>query len=161
MADTVIRIEGIHPTVDGDYPFSLGEFSNRDSHDIKRIANVRVSEMMEAFEKTDTDLFLAFAVIALRHAGKPVIEDMLWDAPVGKITLVAGDEEEVDDLPPVLAPPSESPNEHGGDEKTNVASDSSGVSSSNGSGHQENDQSPTGPPSSGTTVMSASEMWAS
>jgi hypothetical protein len=160
MADSILKIEGIHPTIDGDYPISISEFTNRDFNDIKRIAHVRVRELKEAFETGDTDLFVAFAVIVLRHAGKSVMEDMLWDAPMGKLTLADGDEEEVDDLPPVSAPPSEAPNEHGGGERPNDGSGPSGASSRNGSDHQENDQSPTGHPPSGIGAMSASEMWA-
>lgn len=157
MAGTVIRIEGIHPTIDGEYPISVGDFTNRDFNDVKRIAKVRVNELKEAFEQGDMDLFVAFAVIALRHAGKSVMEDSLWDAPVGKITLVAGDEEEVDDLPPVLAPPSEAQSAHGGGERQSDATSSSGASSSNGSDHQVNGQNPIGHPDSVIGAMSQSE----
>jgi hypothetical protein len=155
MAEASIRIEGVHATVDGEYPITITEFTNRDFHDIKRIAGVRAQELGEAFEKGDTDLVVAFAVIALRHAGKRVDEDSLWDAPAGKIQLIAGDEEEVDDLPPVSAPPSEVPNALGGDRRPSDTSDSSGLSSSNGSDYQGNGQSPTGLPASAIGVTSA------
>lgn len=157
MADSVLKIEGIHPTVDGDYPFSISEFTNRDFSDIKRIAHVRAQELKEAFEKGDTDLFVAFAVIALRHAGKAVMEDMLWDAPIGKLTFSAGDEEVVEDLPPALPLPSDPQSERGGGESVSELSVISGSGSRNGSDHQENDQSPTGHPPSGIGAMSASE----
>jgi hypothetical protein len=157
MAETILKIEGIHPTIDGDYPISVSEFTNRDFNDIKRIAKVRVQELQEAFEQRDTDLFVAFAVIALKHAGKPVIEDLLWDAPIGRITLIAGDEEEVDDLPPASAPPSAAPSGHGGDVRLSGTNGSSGDSSSNGSDRQENDPSPTGVPGSVIGVTSQSE----
>jgi hypothetical protein len=161
MAETTLKIDGVHPTIDGEYPLSLSDLTNRDFNDIKRIAKVRAQELKEAFEQGDTDLFVAFAVIALRHAGKPVVEDSLWDAPFGKITLNVGDEEEVDDLPPVLVPPSEAPSAHGGNGSGNGTSISSGADSRNGSGLQENDQSPTGPPLSGISAMSPSETSAS
>lgn len=156
MAESLITIEGIHPTIDGEYPISIGGFTNRDFRDIKRISGVRPQELGEAFEKRDMELFVAFAVIALRHAGKSVIEDMLWDAPVGKIKLSDGDEAEVDDLPPVSAPPSEAPSESGGVEKPSDTSANSGVSSSNGSGHPESDPSRIGLLDSGTGATSPS-----
>jgi hypothetical protein len=160
MAESVVKIEGVYPAIDGEYPLSINQFTNRDLSDIKRIAKVRVKELQEAFEQGDTDLIVAFAVIALRHAGKTVIEDLLWDAPMGKITLVTTDEEEVDDLPPALAPPSEAPSVPAGGAEPNGQSNSSGANSSNGSGHQENDPSPTGAPDSGIGATSPLETWA-
>lgn len=158
MAESIIKIEGIHPTIDGEYPCAIGDFTNRDFRDIKRLAGVRVQELMEAFEKGDTDLFVAFAVIALRHAGKAVAEDMLWDAPFGKLSLVTGVEEEVDDLPPTSAPPSESLSVLDGGKKPRVESTSSGPSSRNGSDSQEDDQSLTGHLPSDTGAMYPSGM---
>lgn len=153
MADSTLRIEGIHPTVDGDYPISISEFTNRDWNDLKRIAKVRVLELKEAFEKGDTDLFVAFAVVALRHAGKVVVEDMLWDAKSGKLSLVVGDEEEVDDLPPTSAPPSETQNVPGGGSTPSEANGISGSGSRNGSDPREDDQSLTGHLHSDTGAM--------
>lgn len=158
MADSLLRIEGIHPTIDGEYPLVLTGFTNRDWNDIKRIAKVRPRELKEAFEQADTDLFVAFAVIALRHAGKPVAEDMLWDAPLGKLSLRDGDEEEVvDDLPPTSAPSNAPQSEPDAGAKPNEPSATSGLDSRNGSDHQGNGLSPTGSPLSGTGAMSPSE----
>lgn len=153
MADSVMRITDVHPSIDGDYPIGLTDFTNRDFHDIKRIANIRSQELSEAFEKGDTDLFVAFAVIALRHAGKTVPEDALWDSAVGKITLIAGAEDEVDDLPPTSAPPSETQNVPGGGSTPSEANGISGSGSRNGSDPREDDQSLTGHLHSDTGAM--------
>jgi hypothetical protein len=144
MAESLIKISDVHPAIDGEYPIDLSGFTNRDFHDIKRIANVRSQELSEAFGKGDTDLFVAFAVIALRHAGKPAVDDALWDAEIGKITFVAGDEEETDDLPPALAPSSEMQNEHGGGSEQSEKKPSSGQDSRGVTDEPENGQSPTG-----------------
>lgn len=126
MAGSAMKIEGVHPAIDGVYPLDPSAFTNRDYSDIKRIAKVRAREIQEAFEAGDIDLFVAFAAIALRHAGKPAVEDALWDAAVGQITFDAGDEEEADELPPVSPPPSEPSSAAGGGERLSVESERSG-----------------------------------
>lgn len=154
MADSAIRIEGLHPAIDGDYPINPGGFTNRDYHDIKRIAKVRSQEIQEAFEQGDMDLFVAFAVIALRHAGKNVAEDALWDAPIGKITFLAGDEEAVEDRPPALAPSNGTPSAPVGGERQSDPSEPSGSPSRNGVDAPESDPSPIGTPLSDTGATS-------
>lgn len=156
MAGSQIRISDVHPQIDGEYPIDLGNLTNRDFHDIKRIASVRSQELTEAFAKGDTDLFVAFAVIALRHAGKPSVDDALWDAEMGKIVFVAGDEEAVEQLPPASAPPSEMQNEHGGGNEQNEKKPSSGQDSNGATDIPGSGQSSTGTPPSDTGAMSPS-----
>lgn len=158
MAESVIRIAGVHPTIDGDYPIDLGGFSNRDFHDIKRIANVRSQELQEAFAKGDTDMFVAFAVIALRHAGKPVSEDVLWDAPVASLVLVVGDEEEAEELPPASPLPSVIENEPGGGGEPRSESETSGFGSRSDADEPAIDQNGTGTPHSDIGATSPLEM---
>lgn len=154
MADSTIKIEGVHPSIDGEYPLDLSAFTNRDYHDIKRIAKVRAREIIDAFENGDTDLVVAFAVIALRRAGKPAVEDALWDAPVGRITLEVGDTEEVEERPPTLAPSNGTPSAHDGGYALSERKPSSGDDSSNGTDAPESDPSPTGTPASDTGATS-------
>lgn len=160
MAESVIRISGVHPTLDGDYPIDLGGFSNRDFHDVKRIAGVRSQEMTEAFTKGDTDMFVAFAVIALRNAGKHISEDVLWDAPVASLVLVVGDEEEdeVKDLPPISAPPSVTGSEPGGGVERSAESETSGSASRSDAVPLVSGQNGTGTPHSVIGAMSPLEM---
>lgn len=154
MAESVIRIAGVHPALDGDYPIDLGGFTNRDFHDIKRIAGVRSQELSEAFDKGDTDMFVAFAVIALRHAGKPVSEDVLWDASAGALELIFGDEEEAEALPPTSAPPIEIRSAPDGGSGPSGDSETSGPSSRSDVVPAESDQNGIGTPHSDTGATS-------
>lgn len=109
-----IKIEGIHRDYDGEWDLDVTYFTNRELSIVKRLAGVRAGELDEAFGAGDSDLIVAMAVIALKRAGKTVVEDAIWDAPSGQITFVAG---EVDaDVPPAI--PSPTPVSSGsGDEK--------------------------------------------
>lgn len=134
-----LHIEGI-PGLNGDYPLEVSRFNNRELHTIKRIAGVRPAELEEAFDADDNDLVVAFAIIALTRAGMKVNEEAIWQAEVGKITLVAtADEEEEDESPPAQAPSTET---SGGASRN----ESSGESLSNGSDPLESRRSPTGTP---------------
>lgn len=99
-----IKIAGID-AYDGEYDIDVSVLTNRDLHTIKRISGVRAGELQDAMEAADADLIVAFTVIALQRHGKPVIEDILWDAPAGKITYV-GEPAEAD---PVEGSPSTPP----------------------------------------------------
>lgn len=143
MADK-IRLEGVFP-YDGEYEMDLSYFTMRELHTIKKVAGVRAGELGEALEAGDSDVVVAIALIALQRAGKQVSEDIIWDAPAGKVTLVAGEEEEADeDDPPT--PQAVEPN------------GSSGVSSRPGSASPVSDQSPTGQQRSDTSAISAQEL---
>ena len=95
MADKIV-IEGID-AYDGEYEFDASTLTNRELHTIKRLTGVRAGELEDAMRAADTDLLIAFAAIAINRAGKPVIEDVLWDAPIGLIRYVG---EESDARPP-------------------------------------------------------------
>lgn len=127
MADsTRIKIEGVNPLIDGEYPLDPADFSNRDVHDVNRIAGVLPVDFEEQFAKRNVALMVAFAVIALRRAGKPhsgEAEEALWDAKTGRITLIG---EGADALPPE----EETPNGSGVEQSKSTVS--SGNSSSDG-----------------------------
>lgn len=94
------HIEGV-PPYDGDYEIDLGgEFTNKELHTIKKVSGVRVLELQDAGDSGDNDLVVAFAVIALERAGYKVDVDVLWNAPVGKITFI----EEAEESPPAETP---------------------------------------------------------
>lgn len=149
---THFHIEGLAP-FDGDYPVDLSYFTNRELHTIKNLAGVRAGELEDAFKAGDNDLIVAFCVIALERNGKQMPReavDVIWNAEVGKVSLVAEEDEE---SPPVEAPPSEQSGS--GAER----SGSSGSGSSNGGDHQANDRSrigslalATGSPDSGRRI---------
>jgi hypothetical protein len=94
-----ITITGV-PPYDGTYPFDYDRLTNRDNHDIKRISGNLPLEIDKAAERGDTDLLVAFAVIALRKNGHVRInEDAIWDAELAAITLDL-DDDEADAVPP-------------------------------------------------------------
>lgn len=134
---THFHIEGL-PPFDGDYPCDLTYFTNKELHTIKTLSGVRAGEMEEALAAEDNDLIVAFCVIALERAGKTMTRDatdVIWNAPIGKITFVAEEDEE---SPPGEAPPSETSESGAG------KNGSSGHGSSNGGDLPESDRSPTG-----------------
>ncbi len=92
-------IDGIYG-LDGAYETDFTYFTNREWRTIKEISGVRMGEFNEAIEANDNDLIVALAAIALRRRNVPVNVEALWDAPMGKITLVTGPDEEEDALPP-------------------------------------------------------------
>lgn len=106
MNDKIV-IEGI-PPYDGEHEIDFSYFTNRELNIIKRLAGVRSGELDEALAAGDNDLVVALAVIALRRNGKQVVEDVIWDAPTGRIDLVVAPREDDDaDVPPPSAPPSD------------------------------------------------------
>ena len=138
-----IKIEQIHP-YDGEYDLDLSYFTMRELHTIKRVAGVRAGELDDAINSGDSDVVVALTVIALERAGKNGVNvDLIWDAPMGRVSLIAGDEEPVEDdaVPPPTVPPA-----------------SGGVSSSPGSESPASDPSPTGIPPSDTSAISAQEI---
>lgn len=109
-----IKIEGVPPW-DGDYPFDLSYFTNRELHVIKEISGIRAGELTDEFGRGNNDLIVAIAVIASKRAGREIPIDDLWDAEAGTITLVGED-----DAGPPVQPASgettgESPLTSGGD----------------------------------------------
>lgn len=127
-----IVIKGI-AGYDGEYPFDASYFTNKELHTIKTHSGVRAGEIQQAFAAGDNDLIVAFAAIALERNGKVVHADVLWNAKVGAIELVLG-EDEVDADPPTL----------GLDESSSERKPLSGETSDADSESPENDRSPTG-----------------
>lgn len=145
-----IVIEGV-PPYDGEYEFEFGSFTNREMHRVKKLTELVAIDFEDAFLKRDPDLFLGLAVIAMERNGKIVDTDVLWDAPIGSLRLVMGEEEEE-------SPPEETqktPNELL--EPNVTPSASSGNDSSDDSDHSENGQSPTGPHALPTSAISDPE----
>lgn len=130
MAETKIVIDGVDG-LDGEYPIDLSYFTSRELHAIKKLTGLRVGELDDAMAAGDSDVLVAFAVLALQRNDKRVDEDALWDAPAGSVTIVVGE----DDTPPLesVQPASN------GESPT-----SSGDASTSVSGLRENDPSPTG-----------------
>jgi hypothetical protein len=132
---SMIRITGIGRAYDGEYPFDGTYFTNRELHTIKRMAGIRAGEIPDALAAGDNDLVVALTVIALERNGKVVHEDALWNANVGCIEAVLGEEDEADDADPPTP---------GLDESNSEKTLSSGLSSEDGSASPENGQSRTG-----------------
>lgn len=110
MAKFDIRIEGVHPLLDGEYDIVL-PFKAKELNWVKRISGLRPREFAEAYEKGDYDLTVAWAVVALHRAGK-IASTHPWesqealglmDADAGKIS-VTSFEEEADAGPPGMKP---------------------------------------------------------
>lgn len=100
-----IVISGIKG-MDGEYELDVSTFTMQELRTIKRLSGVRAGELQDAFAAGDSDLVVAFAVIALNRAGRPVHEDSLWNAQGGSIMFEAADreDEEADVLPPASGP---------------------------------------------------------
>lgn len=134
-----IVITGI-PPYDGEYPFEAN-YTMRELHTIKRLADVRAGELMDALEAGDSDIVVAAAVIALQRAGKTPDEEAIWDADMGAIQLVAGEETTDPTMPNPPAEPSEG----------------SGAGSAPTTANPETDPNPTGTQPSDTGATSAPE----
>jgi hypothetical protein len=93
-----VKLNNVHPLLDGEYPLDGTTFTNRELRTIKQMSGVRALELSEAFTAGDNDLFVAFAAIALARAGKPYSEDALWEADGGKITFE--EKQDADASPP-------------------------------------------------------------
>lgn len=100
MAGKIIISEGVY---EGEYDFDVSSLVNRDFHTIKTISGIRAGEIDDALDAADTDLIVAFSVIAIKKTGRPLIEDALWDLPAGAITY-RGDKQEGDARPPDSPP---------------------------------------------------------
>ncbi len=107
-----IIIADVDFNYDGEWEIDVSYFTNRELHLIKRLTGVRAAELEAAFAAGDNDLVVAMAAIALQRNGKPLHEDVLWDARAGTITFVGGDDAD----PPAEAPPSETGSADGASE---------------------------------------------
>ena len=106
-------VEGVPPW-DGSYDIPDWFFTNRELYDIKKVSGgIRAGELLEALDANDTAAFVAVAVVVLARHGKVVDPDDLWDAKVGAVSIVLGDEGDGDvevppSVPPVGGDPSDS-----------------------------------------------------
>lgn len=91
---------------DGEYEIDLANLSNRDFHDIKRIAGYTPPELEDALARGDTDLIVALSVIALRRSKKfeRIDEDLLWDAGAGNFDAEPIEQPKADDADPTTTP---------------------------------------------------------
>lgn len=132
-----ITIKGV-PPYDGAYrcdaPFLVEEIRV-----FKRIGNILPDGIADALLSGDVDAVISLAIIGLRRAGQPVVEEILFKSELGKIMLEASPDE-VDAVPPpqTSEPPRTRPSE---------PTSSSGASGSNGGESQpEKSQNGTGTP---------------
>jgi hypothetical protein len=125
-----IRIEGV-PQYDGEYPIDVSTLTMRELHQMKQLTGLRLFEFDSALAVGDLDVIVGLAVVSLQRAGKTVDADLIWDAELGAVSLIVGDDD---------GPPAESPNEPHSGEQT-----SSGDASSSDS-----DSQATTPPDTGT-----------
>ena len=95
-----VTIDGLL-ALDGTYQLDL-TFTHRDFRTIKTMTGLRSSEVMDAIENGDTDIFVALAAIAVRRAGVDFNPDNLWDLPIGGLTLdfTEDEAEDVEETPP-------------------------------------------------------------
>lgn len=96
-----VKINGI-PGLDGEYPLDW-DFKNKHWRTIEKMADVGVLELQPALKAGRTSVLVALIAVALDQADKPFVEDALWEAGPGALSI-----EEVKDpdaSPPVKAPP--------------------------------------------------------
>lgn len=137
----------------GTYEFDANYLTNRDFSTIKKISGLRAAELDEALRAADTDLVLAFAVIALNRHGKRPDMEVLWEAEAGAIKLVlVPDEEEEEETPTT---PGTSPGSSDDSVSDVTSLRTSGTASSEGLEKEETIQNGTGtPPSESDQVAS-------
>ena len=106
----VVNLKDFHPYT-GSYTVDLTTLSNRDYHDIKRLAGYTPPEIASALERGDMDMMVAFTIIALRKSGLfPVIdEEAVWDATADKFDMDATVPELDDADPPTIMPEPRTP----------------------------------------------------
>ncbi len=98
MANVVIKNV---PGIDGSYELELGRFTLGELHVIKKQAGVRAGEIEDAMRAGDTDLLVAFALIALKRAGREIAPERLWEADSAGIELDLSDELEEEEATPL------------------------------------------------------------
>jgi hypothetical protein len=101
----VVNLKDFHPYT-GSYTVDLNQLTNRDYHDIKRLAGCTPPEIEAALERGDMDMMVAFTIIALRKSGQfpQVDEDAVWDATAEKFDLDAAEDEAGVADPPTTTP---------------------------------------------------------
>lgn len=94
-----VIIDGIPPW-DGRYGFDDFALTHLELYEIRKISELRASELIEALDANDSAAYVAFAYVILdRHGHKVDVRD-LWAAKVGSIKIELG---EVDAGPPTTS----------------------------------------------------------
>jgi hypothetical protein len=97
MATTTwITLASFHEEIDGKYELDWS-FTKRHWRTIKKMADVTPPELIREIQRSNVDLVVALAAVALEQAGKPVIPEMLWKDD-GEIKL--SEETDADARPP-------------------------------------------------------------
>lgn len=164
MADKMI-VTGLGKPWDGEYEFdmvgmlTLGHpdcLTNREGHRVKSMTKLRMGEFTDAMLAGDSDVYVALAAVVLTRAGKPIDDELLWDAPIGSGIQIVPDKTapvEGDARPPEQPLSDDEPKPNVDDPKspTETQTASGGGSSSQSSDSPNgNDPSPTGAPLSET-----------
>lgn len=106
-----LKLTGV-PPYDGEYPFDLDHFTNRELKIIKKTSGYTGPEWPTAFSRGDNDFLVALAFVMLRRAGHVNIrEDALWDAPADSSIDIIVDEVAVVDAGPPPQPTPSPPSE--------------------------------------------------
>lgn len=93
MKLTISDIEGYN----GEYEYALEEFTQRELAGIEQMCGIPFSKWNQGY----LGFVVALAAAVLRRAGKPVVEDMLWNAMPGSVLI---EEDHGDVGPPEPSP---------------------------------------------------------
>lgn len=148
MAEKII-IKGIGG-IDGEYDLDIAAMldfghpetlTQREAHKIKKATGLRLGELEDAVDSGDSDMVIAFAIVALDRAKKRYDIESLWDAPLGAVVLEADEQQpasdEADDADPL------SSDDRNGSPEPN-GSNGGGSGNPQSEPHPPSDPSPTG-----------------
>ena len=85
-----------------DYPFPNPPYTFRESNLVKRIAGYAITQIKAETALGDSDLLVAYAILARRRAGDTFADDEMLDLPMDRI----GFRVEDDAVPPAATPAS-------------------------------------------------------
>lgn len=103
----LIRIAPDVPLYAGDYPVDP-PYTNREVHVLSKQGETLPVDLVDNLMKGKVEVVIALAIIGLRRKGLTIVEDVLWDAELGKVTLVADEAEQAASLPPQMPSSSDS-----------------------------------------------------
>ena len=129
-------LEGFGRQVDGEYEWPE-DLTRREWRTLKQVADVRPLELQKALQVLDQDVLIAFAMVALARAGKPVPEDVFLDASGDSTIRLIEDEVAEEERPPTSATPSGPESEPDVAENDSEKNESSGQPTSDDSATQE------------------------
>ena len=131
-------MEGFGRQVDGEYEWPE-KLTRREWRTLKRVADVLPLKLQDALVAGDQDVMVAFSMIALERAGKPVLEAVFLDASGdSKIVLVDEDAEQEEEERPPASPTATGPESEPAVERSEPEkNESSGTGTSDDSDTQE------------------------